>query len=367
MQHLYRSSLLLFPLLSLLLLAACDQLGGDNLTTPGSGETASSPTGSFGVSGDYGGPYLSDAEGSISDASDERVVSARSGGKFYVQADYEDPDGITGIEVNLVNESPENLAGTLDPTQSFFTLGQPTDISEPTSDCDLSNSPTSVTCVFEVRVAEDAVNITELEGAEGEFAYAFSAEVTDAASNTSESARGYVSVAGDDGGDEEVGARAMVVAADELSNMLGTAAFSEAEAGGVLMELNVASNDVISGGLHAIHVHENGSCEVADTDNDGVLEPAGAAGGHYNPTDVGHGEDNGPHVGDSERYNYSFNEDGSAALEVRFPLASLEGENPFLKPGGTALIIHAGVDDKETDPGGKAGSRIACGVLEKAE
>ena len=197
----------------------------------------------------------------------------------------------------------------------------------------------------------------------------FSAEVTDTASNTSVSEQGYVVVtAEENGGDvEEVGARATVVAAEDLSNTLGTATFSEAEEGGVLMELDIAANDVISGGLHAIHVHENGSCEAADTDDDGVLEAAGAAGGHYNPTEVGHGEDNGPHVGDSERYNYAFNEDGSATLEVRFPLASLEGENPFLKPGGTALIVHAGVDDEETDPGGDSGSRVACGVLEGVE
>ena len=174
MQHLYRSSLqLLFPLLSLLLFSACDQLGGADLVAPGNGEAASSPTGSFGVSRNYGGPYLSDAEGDVTDASDERVVSARPGDKFYVQVDYEDPDGIVGIEVNLVNEQPEDLGGLLDPTQSFFTLSQPTGISEPTSDCNLANGPTSVTCVYEVQVAEEAVNIAELEGAEDEFAYVF--------------------------------------------------------------------------------------------------------------------------------------------------------------------------------------------------
>ena len=157
-------------------------------------------------------------------------------------------------------------------------------------------------------------------------------------------------------------ARATMVAAENLSNTLGSATLSES-GDGVLMTLDVGANSVISGGLHAIHIHENGSCEAADSDNDGVAEAAGAAGGHYNPTSVGHGEDDGPHVGDSEAYNYTFNDDGSATLQVRFPLASLEGENPVLKEGGGAVIIHQGVDDMATDPGGDSGSRIACGVI----
>ncbi len=366
MQRFFRlSSLHLLLILFPLLFVACDQLGGSNVTQPGEDVSEDAPAGSFGVSESYGGPYLSDAEGNITDASDSRVIRVAPGGAFYVQVNYEDPDGITDIEVSLLNDLPEGLNGPLDPAQSFFTLGQPTGISEPTSDCELSDSPTSVTCIYEVRVDEDALNITELEGAGDEFAYVFGAEVTDAAGEASESEQGYVVVTSDD--DVEVGANASVVSAEDLSNTLGTATFSEAEGGGVLMALDLSANDVISGGLHAVHVHENGSCEAADTDGDGVLEAAGAAGGHYNPTNVGHGEDNGPHVGDSENYNYAFNGDGSAVLEVRFPLASLEGENPFLKPGGTALIIHAGVDNKETDPGGKAGSRIACGVLERAQ
>ena len=94
-----------------------------------------------------------------------------------------------------------------------------------------------------------------------------------------------------------------------------------------------------------------------------MAEAAGAAGGHYNPTDVGHGADNGPYVGDSENYNYSFSEDGSASLQVRFPSASLAGENPILKEGGTALIVHMGTDDMVSDPGGDSGSRLACGVI----
>ena len=193
----YRPLLLLSLLL--LLLAACSELDGAP-TAPGSGGSdALAPVGTFGVSESYSGPYLSDAAGAVTDAADERVVSVAPGGSFFVQVNYEDTSGVTGIDVNLVNASPEGLAGTLDPTQSFFTLGEPTGISEP-SGCDLSDSPKEVSCIYEVRVAEDAVNVTKLEGAEGEFAYVFQTKVTDAAGNTSEEMeRGYVVVTGDEG------------------------------------------------------------------------------------------------------------------------------------------------------------------------
>jgi Cu-Zn family superoxide dismutase len=38
--------------------------------------------------------------------------------------------------------------------------------------------------------------------------------------------------------------------------------------------------------------------------------------------------------------------------------------NSLFHPGGTALVIHAGVDDYKTDPTGNAGGRIVCGVVE---
>ncbi len=153
-----------------------------------------------------------------------------------------------------------------------------------------------------------------------------------------------------------------IVSTENTSQMLGTATVQEGE-NGVVMTFDIGPNTDVSGGEHAIHIHENGACGLGDSDDDGVEEAGGAAGGHYNPTDVGHGEDNGPHVGDSEEYNYTFNDDGSFSGEVVFPQASLTGENPVLKEGGTAVIVHQGTDDMVTDPGGDSGPRVACGVI----
>lgn len=158
------------------------------------------------------------------------------------------------------------------------------------------------------------------------------------------------------------GASAEVVSAADTGVVLGSASFVELDGGGVVMTLEVAANDVISGGRHAIHLHENGSCAAGDSDGDGEEEPAGAAGGHFNPTGVPHGVD-GPHVGDSQQFNYEFAEDGSFSGEVVFELASLTGESSILSEAGTAVVIHEGTDDTKTDPDGAAGARVACGVV----
>jgi Cu-Zn family superoxide dismutase len=64
--------------------------------------------------------------------------------------------------------------------------------------------------------------------------------------------------------------------------------------------------------------------------------------------------------------------DGTAEVDVPAPgIAFGEGpRSPFatadtalVTPGSAALVIHAQPDDETTDPDGKAGTRIACGVL----
>lgn len=154
-----------------------------------------------------------------------------------------------------------------------------------------------------------------------------------------------------------------VLHAETLEEDLGDATLRDAEGGGLVVRLQIDANDRIAPGEHAIHLHETGDCGPADADGDGTPEPAGAAGGHFDPTDVGHGEDDGPHVGDSEAYNYAFGEDGSFSGEVRFPLASLNGENAILDGDGAALVIHEGVDDMETNPSGRSGPRLACAAV----
>lgn len=156
----------------------------------GAASDAGLPEGGLGVSLDPAGPFLNDEESDIGSPDDERVVRVAPGGEFFAEVAYTDPDGITQVSLLLTNGSPEGLAGSLLPGRPpFETVGAPT------GDCRLGELPTAVRCVFRVRVAEDARNISELPGAGDEFAYVFRSRADDGQGNSvNREVRGYVVV-----------------------------------------------------------------------------------------------------------------------------------------------------------------------------
>ena len=93
--------------------------------------------------------------------------------------------------------------------------------------------------------------------------------------------------------------------------------------------------------------------------------PFKSAGGHFNPTEAEHGllNEAGMHAGDLPNIVMP---EGKLELQYFNPRVSLiEGnENNLLDEDGAAIVIHRGADDYESNPAGKAGKRIACGVLE---
>lgn len=110
-------------------------------------------------------------------------------------------------------------------------------------------------------------------------------------------------------------------------------------------------------GLHGFHVHEFPSC--ASAEKDGVLVPALAAGGHFDPagtkrhsTPWGDG-----HLGDLP--SLYVNLQGQAQQPVLAP--RLRIKDVANKP----LMIHAGGDNHSDHPAvlGGGGGRIACGVI----
>ena len=107
---------------------------------------------------------------------------------------------------------------------------------------------------------------------------------------------------------------------------------------------------------HGLHFHENGVCEGPGFQT---------AGGHFNPQGTQHGLENpaGPHAGDMP--NIRANADGVADTTFVVTTVNLTSgtQNSLLRQGGTALVVHAGPDDYQTDPAGDAGARIACGVI----
>ena len=109
-------------------------------------------------------------------------------------------------------------------------------------------------------------------------------------------------------------------------------------------------------GKHGFHIHAIGKCDPPDFQT---------AGGHFNPFGKKHGLKNpeGPHAGDLS--NLEVGPDGKGKIEATVGGLTLgkEGLAVLLDSNGTAVVIHAGLDDEMTDPAGNSGARIACGVI----
>jgi len=134
---------------------------------------------------------------------------------------------------------------------------------------------------------------------------------------------------------------------------IGTVAISEIAQG---LRIFAQAED-LPPGVHAFHIHETGQCDTPSFES---------AGGHYNPTGMQHGWDNpeGPHAGDFP--NVHVHEDGKLAVEYFTAALTLsEGESTLFDDDGSAVVVHEGPDDYQSDPAGHAGARIACGVISR--
>jgi len=115
----------------------------------------------------------------------------------------------------------------------------------------------------------------------------------------------------------------------------------------------------LSRGLHGMHLHEVGLCQVPGFES---------AGGHLNPGGtLRHGRKNpqGAHLGDLGNITVGGDGRGDKTVEVGGGEARA-GMKTFLglgREGGLALVVHAGRDDELTDPAGNSGARLACAAL----
>jgi len=139
---------------------------------------------------------------------------------------------------------------------------------------------------------------------------------------------------------------------DTDGNEVGVVTLRQTQNDGVWLN---ASFDKLPPGTHAFHIHETGKCE-------GDFK---SAGGHYAPEDHKHGVlvAGGSHAGDMP--NIHVPSDGRLNVEIFAPAVSLEADaaNTLFDDDGSALVVHAGVDDYTSQPSGDAGARIACGVV----
>jgi Cu-Zn family superoxide dismutase len=138
---------------------------------------------------------------------------------------------------------------------------------------------------------------------------------------------------------------------DSSQRQVGRATFSETRDG---VRVVVTGRD-LPPGTHGVHIHAVGSCQPPAFDS---------AGAHLNPAGKQHGLQNpeGTHAGDLPNLVVGANGEGRME-QVTTTLTLDGGPSSLLRPGGTAIIIHANADDQKTDPAGGSGGRIACGVI----
>ena len=138
-----------------------------------------------------------------------------------------------------------------------------------------------------------------------------------------------------------------------IGKSIGTVTISEGPKG-LVFTPNLTD---LAPGVHGFHVHQNPDCAAAM--KDGKMTPALAAGGHYDPANVGKHE--GPlgkgHLGDLPALTVGADRKATAAVTA-----------PHLKMAdvkGRSLMIHAGGDNYSDQPAplGGGGARIACGVI----
>lgn len=137
------------------------------------------------------------------------------------------------------------------------------------------------------------------------------------------------------------------------SQSVGTVVISESSFG-LVFTPNLKG---LSPGLHGFHVHQNPSC--AGLEKGGKMIPGLAAGGHYDPQDVGyHGTPWGDgHLGDLPGlFVDQAGQANTPVLAARLSLKDVEGR---------ALMIHAGGDNYSDVPAklGGGGTRVACGEI----
>jgi superoxide dismutase, Cu-Zn family len=141
---------------------------------------------------------------------------------------------------------------------------------------------------------------------------------------------------------------------DTKGQPAGTAELTESP-NGVLVKADLRN---VPPGEHAFHLHETGVCDPQSGFR--------SAGGHYGPGGAQHGYlvEQGPHAGDMP--NQFAEESGRLRAEAILPMVTFEGGSaPMFDQDGSALVLHAGVDDYQSQPAGDAGDRIACAVVKR--
>lgn len=159
-------------------------------------------------------------------------------------------------------------------------------------------------------------------------------------------------------------ARASLAFCEDATVEVGTAELVErwSEEGVKLVDVYISVSGLADeAGLHAVHIHETGSCD-----------PCSAAGGHFDPGPHGHSHPDGNHPFHSgDLINIRVDDSGDGELRTTTSRITLSpGPLSIFDEDGASLIIH--VDPDTYCPGGEeagcaGGARLACGIFEIQE
>lgn len=143
------------------------------------------------------------------------------------------------------------------------------------------------------------------------------------------------------------GTKAVANLVDANGRAAGRAIISESAKG---LWIDVTASGMTPGD-HGLHVHAIGQCTAPDF---------ASAGPHWNPGGHQHGRKNpqGTHAGDAP--NLHADAKGVGRLKTWMGAGTLTA---LLDSDGAAVVVHADSDDEMTDPSGKSGKRILCGVV----
>jgi Cu-Zn family superoxide dismutase len=153
---------------------------------------------------------------------------------------------------------------------------------------------------------------------------------------------------------EDITVKMLKATQSGTSDSIGTVTISDTDKGATFK----LSLHGLPPGTHGFHVHENGNC--GPTFYSGILIPAGAAGGHFDPDHTGKhlGPTGDGHLGDLPVMEVEAT--GTTDQTLTAPrIKAIED----LK--GRSLVINVGGDNYKDTPllDGGGGGRIACGVI----
>ncbi len=123
---------------------------------------------------------------------------------------------------------------------------------------------------------------------------------------------------------------------------------------GVLVHVRVSD---LPPGAKGIHFHRTAHCAA----DDGFT----SSHGHHGEGEGEHGLLNAAGPGMGDLGNIFVGSDGVGEMQFfKDDVFLTSGEMPLLDGDGTAIVIHAEMDDQISQPIGGAGARIVCGTVE---